>query len=160
MKLTLLVGTTTGTALSVAQAIQMDCQDASLGVSVRMMDDVTLDIFNPAHAAETLDIVCLSTHGAGEVPDSAQALFQALADEPQFLGHVHYGLVALGDSAGHGETYCFGAHQFDDRLQDLGAQRLGDICYLDAVSEALPETTAVEWSRQWLATAKQPAAGG
>jgi hypothetical protein len=41
--------------------------------------------------------------------------------------------------AGHGATFCFAGKQFDERLQGLGAQRLGEIGCLDASDGTLPE---------------------
>ena len=39
----------------------------------------------------------------------------------------------------------------DERLQGLGAQRIGEIWIHDASSGTLPETEGAEWCRQWLA---------
>ena len=43
--------------------------------------------------------------------------------------------------------------QLDARLQDLGAQRIGDICRLDASSGAAPEDEALAWCETWLTQA-------
>ena len=43
--------------------------------------------------------------------------------------------------------------RFDERLQDLGARRIGEVCRLDATSGLQPETEAVAWCRAWLAEA-------
>lgn len=157
MTLKILVGTTTGTALSVAQAVQMELCDLVKGVEVSLMDDLDTSVFTQSIEKDALYIICLSSHGSGEVPDNAQALYHSLDSHPQFLGHVRYGLIALGDSGDHADTFCFGARKFDERLQDLGAHRLGDILELDAATDALPETRATAWSRQWLAGVVQPA---
>lgn len=153
MKLSILVGTMTGTAMCVAQAIEMGCADLVSTVSIKPMDGLGIDVFETDNSIPQLFLVCTSTYGAGDVPDNAQGLYESLAAEPRFLGHVRYGVLALGDSGSHPDTFCFGGKKFDERLQDLGAQRIGDLCSLDASDSALPEEQAVTWCRQWLADA-------
>lgn len=155
MKLKILVGTVTNTAEYVAQAIEMDCADLVDTVEVRMMDGLSTDAF----AEPALYLICTSTHGAGDVPDNAQALYAALDDQPAYLGHVRYGVIALGDLASHGATFAQGGARFDERLQGLGAQRIGDIFTLDASEGSEPEEAAIAWCRSWLpgALAQVPA---
>ena len=149
MKLKILVGTVTSTADYVAQAIQMDCADLVDPIDVLMMDGLDTSAFDE----DALYLICTSTYGAGDVPDNARALYDALDSQPKFLGHVRYGVIALGDSAGHGATFCFGGKKFDERLQDLGAKRIGDICCLDSSVETMPEQAGTTWCRTWLALA-------
>jgi MioC protein len=155
MKLKILVGTMTNTAEYVAQAIEMDCADLVDTVEVLMMDGLSTDVF----AEPALYLICTSTYGAGDVPDNAQALYAALDDQPQYLGHVRYGVIALGDLGSHGATFAQGGTRFDERLQGLGAQRVGDIFTLDASDGSVPEEEATAWCRSWLpqALARVPA---
>lgn len=152
MKLKILVGTMTSTADYVAQAIQMDCADLVSDIEITMMDALDIGVFDAAQAEDALYLICTSTYGAGDVPDNARALFDSLATQPQFLGHVRYGVIALGDRT-YLQTFCFGGKKFDERLQDLGAQRIGEVWCHDASSGRLPETEGAEWCRQWLGTA-------
>ena len=153
LKLVLLIGTMTGTADCVAQAIQMDLADWDVGIELMPMDGLDIGIFDEAQSKDALYIVCTSTYGMGDVPDNAQALYDSLAAKPRFLGHVRYGVIALGDSSSHPQTFCFGGKNFDERLQDLGARRLGEICCLDSALEPQPEVSAVAWCRKWLLAA-------
>jgi MioC protein len=155
MKLKILVGTMTHTATCVAKAIQMDCADLVSDIEVELMDGLDISVFDAEKAKDTLYLICTSTHGAGDVPDNAQALYESLDSQPRFLGHVRYGVLALGDSSSHPQTFCFGGKKFDERLQDLGAHRTSDICYLDAGSDIQPETAGIQWCRQWLTAAPQ-----
>ena len=50
-------------------------------------------------------------------------------------------------------TYGMGGLKLDARLQDLGAQRIGDICRLDASSGDEPENEAIAWCETWLTQA-------
>ena len=152
MKLKILVGTMTSTAEYVAQAIQMDCSDLVADIDVQLMD--TLDI--SAFDEDALYLICTSTYGSGDVPDNARALYDSLASNPKFLGHVRYGVIALGDRT-YQQTFCFGGKKFDERLRDLGAHRVGDVWCHDASSGTLAETEATGWCREWLAQALEPA---
>lgn len=149
MKLKILVGTVTGTAESVAQAIQMDCADLAGDIEVQLMDGLDITVFDE----QALFLICTSTYGAGDVPDNALALYASLDTRPKYLGDVRYGVIALGDLGSHGTTFCFGGKLFDERLQGLGARRIGDIWCHDASDGSLPEAEGVAWCRGWLALA-------
>lgn len=153
MKLKILVGSMTHTADHVAQAIQRECADLASAVEVEGMDGLDIHVFDAEKSRDVLFLVCISTYGAGDVPDNAQRLYQSMDAQARFLGHIRYGVIALGDSMAHAQTYGFGGKRFDERLQDLGARRLGDICFLDSSDGTLPEATGAEWCRTWLKAA-------
>ena len=152
MKLKILVGTMTSTADYVAQAIQMDCADLVEEIDVELMDGLDSSVFSADKAKDAIYLICTSTYGSGDVPDNARALYESMSANPQFLGHVRYGVMALGDRT-YLQTYCFGGKKFDERLLDLGAQRIGEVWCHDASSGTMPETEGTEWCRQWLAEA-------
>ena len=149
MKLKILVGTMTSTADYVAQAIQMDCADLVSEIEVELMDGLDIGVFDAAKAENALYLICTSTYGSGDVPDNARGLYDSLAAQPRSLGHVNYGVIALGDRT-YMQTFCFGGKKFDERLQDLGARRIGEVWCHDASSGTLPESEGAEWCRQWL----------
>jgi MioC protein len=148
-KLKILVGTMTSTADYVAQAIQMDCADLVDEIEVVLMDDQDISTFDDP---EPLYLICSSTYGSGDVPDNARALYDSLDTSPKFLGHVRYGVIALGDST-YMQTFCFGGKKFDERLSGLGAQRIGEVWCHNASSGDMPETEGTAWCREWLAAA-------
>ena len=151
MQITILVGTVHGNANSVAQALQFSADDIKATVDVLPMDGLDISVFDQPGVF----IVCTSTTGSGDVPDNAQALFHSLDAQAKYLGHVRFGLVALCDSS-YGDSFMGGGKQFDERLRDLGAQRVGEICVLDAMETSQPEDDAVAWLKAWavqLATA-------
>lgn len=148
MKLKILVGTTTNTAESVAQTIELDCADLVDQIEVQLMDGLTVDVFDePA-----LYLICTATYGSGDVPDNAQALYASLCSQPKFLGHVRYGVMSLGDQGSYPMTFAMGGRLFDEKLTDLGAQRLGEIWTHDASSDVVAEDDGIAWCRQWLST--------
>lgn len=149
MQLKILVGTVTGNALSVAQAIELSCTDLVADIAVLPMDALDIGVFEQ----DALFLVCTSTTGAGDVPDNAQALYASLLNEPRYLGSVRYGLIALGDAGAHAATFVEGGLKFDAALQDLGARRIGEVFTHDASGELEAETAGVDWCRAWLAEA-------
>ena len=154
-KLLILVGTMTNTAEYVAQAIEMDCADLIEPIEVRLMNGLDIGVFDE----DALYLICTSTYGAGDVPDNAHELYDSLGSQPKFLGHVRYGVIALGDSGTHPQTFCNGGLRFDERLADLGAVRIGEVFRIDAAAGTEPEAAGTAWCREWLAEALQPPAG-
>jgi MioC protein len=148
MKLKILVGTMTSTADYVAQTIQMDCADLVDEIEVVMMDGLDISAFDE----DALYLICTSTYGSGDVPDNARNLYDSLDLTPKFLGHVKYGVIALGDRT-YVQTFAFGGKKFDERLQGLGAQRIGDIYIHDASEGTMPEELGTAWCREWLPVA-------
>ena len=157
MKLRILVGTMTSTADYVAQAIQMDCADMVDSIEIDLMDNLDISTFSADNAKNAIYLICTSTYGQGDVPDNARALYESMGAAPAFLGHVKYGVIALGDRT-YLQTFCFGGKKFDERLIDLGAQRIGEIYCHDASLGTMPEEEGTAWCRQWLAEALQSAA--
>lgn len=144
MQITILVGSVHGNASAVAQALQMAADDIAAQITVLPMDGLDISVFDQPGAF----IICTSTTGSGDVPDNAQALFHSLDAQAKYLGHVRFGLVALCDSS-YGDSFMGGGKQFDERLRDLGAQRVGEICVLDAMETSQPEEDAVAWLKAW-----------
>ncbi|HSV44368.1 MAG TPA: flavodoxin domain-containing protein [Ramlibacter sp.] len=145
MKLKILVGTMTSTADYVAQSIQMDCAGLVDAIEIQLMDDLDIGVFDE----DALYLICSSTYGSGDVPDNARKLYESLDSQPKYLGHVRYGVIALGDRT-YLQTFCFGGKKFDERLQGLGAQRIGEVFIHDASSGTMPEEEGTAWCRQWL----------
>ncbi len=143
-RVSILVGTMTGTAELVASEVQAALDATGREVDVRLMDDLGADAF----ADDAVYLICTSTYGNGDVPDNAQAFFSALETERPDLHAVRYGLISLGDRT-YKATFCQGGLRFDALLTELGATRIGDALLHDAGSGTLPEDVAAEWSVAW-----------
>ena len=150
MKITILVGTMTGTAQLCAQEMELALDDGETEVQTRMMDGLDAAVFSE----DGVFLICTSTYGQGDVPDNAKALYEHLQSARPGLSHVRYGVFGLGDRT-YAETFNFGGKRFDDILQELGARRIGERHTHDASSGILPEETALEWCREWLARVKE-----
>lgn len=153
MKLTILVGTMTGTAQLVAQELELVWDGDDVEVETLLMDDLDASVFG----REGLFLLCTSTYGQGDVPDNSKKLFDDLATKRPDLAGVRYGVFGLGDRT-YAETFNFGGMKFDTLLGELGATRIGERVQHDASSGVLPEEKAEEWAEGWLAQAREAAA--
>ncbi|HYR33584.1 MAG TPA: flavodoxin domain-containing protein [Burkholderiales bacterium] len=143
-KITILIGTMTGTAQLCAQEMELALGDEATQVEALLMDSLDSSIF----ARDGAFLICTSTYGQGDVPDNARALYEDLQRKRPDLSKVRYGVFGLGDRT-YAETFNYGGKRFDDILTELGAKRVGERYKHDASSGVLPEETAVEWSREW-----------
>ena len=144
MKITILVGTMTGTAQLVAQEMELALDDGETKIEAVLMDGLDSSVFQ----REGVFLICTSTYGQGDVPDNARALYEDLQKKRPDLSKVRYGVFGLGDRT-YAETFNFGGRRFDDILTELGAKRVGERYKHDASSGVLPEEMAVEWCQQW-----------
>ena len=150
MKITILVGTMTGTAQLCAQEMELALDDGDTEVKTVMMDGLDGSVFSGGGVF----LICTSTYGQGDVPDNARALYEDLKAKRPDLSHVRYGVFGLGDRT-YAETFNFGGKRFDEILTELGARRIGERHMHDASSGILPEETALEWCQEWLAKARE-----
>ena len=150
LRVTILVGTMTGTAQLCAQEMELALDDGETQVEALLMDSLDSAVFQ----REGLFLICTSTYGQGDVPDNARALYEDLQKKRPDLSRVRYGVFGLGDRT-YAETFNYGGKRFDDILTELGAKRVGERYRHDASSGVLPEETAVEWCREWLIAAKE-----
>ena len=150
LKMTLLVGTMTGTAQLVAQELELVWDGDDVAVETLLMDNLDASVFE----REGVFLICTSTYGQGDVPDNAKKLYDDLRAKRPNLAHVRYGVFGLGDRT-YAETFNFGGKRFDEVLAELGAQRIGKRIQHDASSGVLPEEKAEEWAGEWLAEVRE-----
>ncbi|HUG77533.1 MAG TPA: flavodoxin domain-containing protein [Burkholderiales bacterium] len=145
IRITILVGTMTGTAQLCAQEMELALDDGDTAVQTLLMDGLD----SAAFSREGVFLICTSTYGQGDVPDNARALYEDLQKKRPDLSHVRYGVFGLGDRT-YAETFNYGGKRFDDILAELGATRVGERHQHDASSGVLPEETALEWCQAWV----------
>ena len=145
MRITILIGTMTGTAQLCAQEMELALGDDDTQIEALLMDGLDCSVFE----RDGVFLVCTSTYGQGDVPDNARALYEDLQKKRPDLSKVRYGVFGLGDRT-YAETFNYGGKRFDDILTELGATRVGERYKHDASSGVLPEETAVEWCQQWV----------
>jgi MioC protein len=144
-KITILIGTMTGTAQLCAQEMELALGDDETQVEALLMDNLDAGVFD----REGAFLICTSTYGQGDVPDNARALYEDLQHKRPDLSKLRYGVFGLGDRT-YAETFNYGGKRFDDILTELGATRVGERYKHDASSGVLPEETAVEWCQDWV----------
>lgn len=139
MKITVLYGTESGNAELIAEDLG---QALSAEHEVLVAD---LQDYDPARlSADQLTLVVCSTHGEGELPNTAQPFGAALdALEPDLTG-MRYAMFGLGDTF-YEETYSQGSEILDRRFTELGAIRIGEYGRHDASSWDLGSDVALEW---------------
>ena len=140
-KLLILVATMTGTALMAAEDIAEYCSENNIKTNIIEIDNietiVLIDTKGPV-------LICSSTYGQGDVPDSAQEFYNKLKDLSPDLNHIRYALFGLGDMT-YRDTFAYGGKKFSDLLDSLNATKIGDPFYHDASDGSLPEEVAVDW---------------
>ena len=144
-KITILIGTMTGTAQLCAQEMELALGDGETRVEALLMDNLDSTVFE----REGAFLVCTSTYGQGDVPDNARALYENLQQKRPDLSKVRYGVFGLGDRT-YAETFNYGGKRFDEILTELGARRVGERYKHDASSGVLPEEMAVQWCQEWV----------
>jgi sulfite reductase (NADPH) flavoprotein alpha-component len=117
--LTILYGSQTGNAKSIAQEYKTKLDALNLPVKLVSMADYKLKQLK----TETHLAVIVSTHGEGEAPDDAVELHNFLVGKkaPK-LTNLNFTVLGLGDTSY--EFFCQTAKDFDKRLADLGATRI------------------------------------
>ncbi|MBJ6933997.1 assimilatory sulfite reductase (NADPH) flavoprotein subunit [Vibrio cholerae] len=149
-KLTIIFASQTGNAKGVAQALLKEAQAA--GIQAQLFD--ASDYKGKDLAKETHVIFVASTNGEGEAPDNALALHEFLkSKKAPKLPNLKYGVLGLGDSSY--QFFCQTGKDFDQFLQNLGAQRLVERLDADVDYQA----AATEWRKQVLSILKDELTG-
>src|SRR5258706_2914498 len=118
-RITILIGTMTGTAQLCAQEMELALGDDETKVEALLMDDLDSSVFN----REGVFLICTSTYGQGDVPDNARALYEDLQQKRPDLSKLRYGVFGLGDRT-YAETFNYGGESLDRHLFHIGAQRV------------------------------------
>lgn len=92
-------------------------------------------------------LVVTSTHGAGELPDNLQPLFEQIETQQPDLTGIHFGAVGIGSS--EYDTFCGGIAIVDRILIAFGAKRIGEVIKIDIKQHDVPEDPAEEWLAEW-----------
>lgn len=146
LSLTVISASHTGNGRKVSEKLVAAVQ--ALGVQARV---VKAGDYNPREIAkERLLYVVISTHGDGDPPDEARALYEFLGTKraPQ-LPELQYSVLALGDTSY--PKFCEAGRVVDERLAKLGAKRILPRVDCDVDFEKLAQT----WSDDALARVRE-----
>lgn len=131
----IIYGTQTGNSESVANDTAAVAKTHGLLANVKSMDELELD----ALVKMEYLLIITSTYGEGEMPDNAQLLWDAIsADSAPKMEQTKYSVLALGDTSY--DLYCQAGIDWDNRLSELGANRLYDRIDCDVDFDELAES--------------------
>lgn len=140
MNITVLYGTESGNSELIA-----DDLGAKLRETFDQVEVFDLQNFDPADLTpDVFYIVVCSTHGEGDLPNTAIPFAEAFDAALPDLTGVRYAMFGLGDSF-YDETYSQGSEQIDRRFAAQGAERVGEYGRHDASSWDMPSDIALEW---------------
>jgi sulfite reductase (NADPH) flavoprotein alpha-component len=145
--ITILYGSQTGSAESVASDVGTAAKAYGLVPIVKSMDEIE------ATALTTIDylLIVTSTYGEGEMPDNAQMLWDSVcADAMPRLEGVKYSVLALGDTSY--DLFCQAGIDWDNKLAELGATRIYERIDCDVDFE--------EPAERWISAVIPQVAGG
>lgn len=140
MKFTILYGTESGNSELIAEDLGAKLRETELDVDV-----FDLQNFDPASlSAERFTIVICSTHGEGDLPNTAIPFVEAFDAALPDLTGLRYAMFGLGDTF-YDETYSQGSEHIDRRFTAQGGTRVGEYGRHDASSWDLGSDVAIEW---------------
>ncbi len=147
-QITILYASQTGNAQSIARQLESEYQAS--GFNTRLIS--TADYRGRDLAKEKYLLLVISTQGEGEAPESAFELQQFLfGPKAPPLKQLNYAVFGLGDSSY--PDFCQAGKDFDQQLEQLGAQRLlkrvdADVDFDESASEW--RATVIRQSHDWL----------
>lgn len=139
--ITLITGSTLGSAEYVAELLAEKLEEA--GFSTELLHGPELEELS----VEGTWLVVCSTHGAGDLPDNLQPLFDELAEKKPDLSQLRYGAVGIGNR--EYDLFCGAIEKIDVLLTSSGAQRIGDRLDIDVLEHEIPEDPAEVWVESW-----------
>ncbi|GLR07441.1 FMN-binding protein MioC [Mixta theicola] len=139
--ITLISGSTLGSAEYVAEHLADKLEEA--GFSTETLHGPTLDKLS----LQGLWLIVSSTHGAGELPDNLQPLYEALEQQRPDLSDLRFGAVGIGNR--EYDLFCGAIKQFEQLMVSLGAKRIGERLEIDVLEHEIPEDPAEVWLENW-----------
>jgi MioC protein len=138
-----LIGTQTGNAERVAEAVADALEDD--GVDVVLLD--LYDVVPEMLLTRRRVIVVTSTWKEGRLPDNAIDFMSALEALAPDLAHLEFGVIGLGDHQ-YEPHYQHAALRIADALAGLGARRRSDHFEIDGGPSTSQTEAAVAWARR------------
>ncbi|EPF13066.1 MULTISPECIES: FMN-binding protein MioC [Cedecea] len=139
--ITLISGSTLGSAEYVAEHLAEKLEEAGHSTEIQhgpLLEDLS---------TSGIWLVISSTHGAGDLPDNLQPLYDAINEQRPNLSGVIYGAVGIGSR--EYDTFCGAIEKIDLLLSECGATRLGELLKINILEHDIPEDPAEVWVGSW-----------
>lgn len=105
-------------------------------------------VFDDIKNAKNL-LVVTSTHGAGELPENIQPLFEEIVAQQADFSTMKFGVIGLGSS--DYDTFCNAVNIVTEQLSARGATAVCEPLKIDVVNNFDHDGTAEEWLPSFLA---------
>ncbi|MCL7704899.1 FMN-binding protein MioC [Enterobacter kobei] len=139
--ITLISGSTLGGAEYVAEHLAEKLEDA--GFSTETLHGPLLEDLKP----EGTWLIVTSTHGAGDLPDNLQPLYDELQEQQPDLSKVRFGAVGIGSR--EYDTFCGAIEKVEAVITSCGAKQLGETLKINILDHDIPEDPAEIWLGEW-----------
>jgi MioC protein len=93
-------------------------------------------------------LVVTSTHGAGDLPDNLEPLFEQIQQSKVDLSQIKFGAIGLGNK--EYDLFCGAIKKVNTALIERGAKRIGEVLEIDVTEHEIPEDPAEIWLNDWL----------
>ena len=140
-EVTLISGSTLGSAEYVAEHLAQKLDEA--GFTTQTLHGPLLEDLQTSG----IWLIVSSTHGAGDLPDNLQPLFDAINEERPDLSSLHYGAIGIGSR--EYDTFCGAIEKLDTLLTECGAKRVGSLLKVNILDHDIPEDPAEIWVGSW-----------
>ncbi|WP_373767553.1 FMN-binding protein MioC [Glaesserella sp.] len=113
-----------------------------------------VELFNQAELADiqhqTSLLVVTSTHGAGELPENIQPLFQQIDESDLDFSQMKFSVIGLGSS--DYDTFCNAVNIVEQSLTAKGATQVCESLRIDVVNNFDHDGSAEEWLPSFTST--------
>ena len=140
--ITLISGSTLGGAEYVAEHLAEKLEEA--GFSTESLHGPLLEDL----PTDGVWLLITSTHGAGDLPDNLQPLYDELLEQQPDLSNVRFGAVGIGSR--EYDTFCGAIDKLEAELKDSGAKQTGETLKINILDHDIPEDPAEEWLGSWI----------
>ncbi|MGY6031813.1 FMN-binding protein MioC [Phytobacter sp. AG2a] len=141
-EITLISGSTLGGAEYVAEHLAEKLEEA--GYTTETLHGPLLEDL----PQEGIWLVISSTHGAGDLPDNIQPLYDQLQEQNPDLSGVRFGAVGIGSR--EYDTFCGAIEKLEAVLTANGAKEIGEMARINILEHDIPEDPAEIWLGSWI----------
>ncbi|MEH8023019.1 FMN-binding protein MioC [Gallibacterium anatis] len=137
-KITIISGSTLGGAEYVAEHLEDCLQQQGFKTNLFHGPDELNQVIEDKNW-----LIVTSTHGAGDLPDNLQPLFEQINEEKPDLSALRFAVVGLGNS--DYDTFCFAVDRVETELTQCHAVKICPSLRIDMSVCTDPETEAEQW---------------